>query len=306
MKRIILLAVKVSVLAVLVALAVATQDLREIWTLVAKGDFTFLLPFLVLNIIAVALASTNLFLLLRPLGKELRWRKIFYFDALSLAGSYYTPGGMGGVGVMFYMMRREGVGLKDSTVVLLVDKGITLIVALLFTAAYLGFYYGGGFGIDWPKLAVFGAVVTLAAMTALKLQRVREPLEKIIARIGCYWGQYGVLSANLLITVGIFTLSAAQFIVAFYAIGIEAIDWRMVLASYGVLLLLNYMPITFGGIGLGEASAVFLWSGLGLTSEQIIAVFLLSRMFTLLATMVIGGTAMFAWLYRRQETDGLE
>jgi uncharacterized membrane protein YbhN (UPF0104 family) len=303
MKRYALLALKLGVLAALLALAVVTQNLREIWALISGANLIYLLYFLVLAIAAVALATTNLFLLLRPLGKKLPWLRLFYFDRLSMWGAYYTPGGIGGLGSLVFMMSREGVGLKDSIVAVMADKVVTLIVALLFTAVYLLVYHSGALAVKWYELAALALLAMFGAVAMSVSTWARESARKIFDRLGCYRGQYGLLLANMIITVSIFGLVTTQFIVAFSAVGIEVTDWRLILVSYGILLLINHLPITFGGIGLGEAAAVLLWAGLGITSEQILSAFLLTRVFTLVSTMLLGGEAMIAWSLERRGAD---
>ncbi len=301
MKRLFLLIIKLGVLVALLALAVATQNLKEIWTLVAGTNFLYILLFFVLNALSVALASSNLFLLLRPLGKWLPWRRLFYFDLLSLAGAYYTPGGIGGLGTVIFMMNREGVGLKDSTVAVLVDKGVTLLVALFSSAVYMLIYYNSALVVNWYSLAGLVFLAALVAVVMFSTLWIRQSAAKIMGRARCYIGQYRLLIANMIITAGILGLSALQFIVAFAAVGVEVTDWLLIIVSFGVLLLINYLPITFGGIGLGEAAAVFLWASLGIASEQILAVYLVVRLFTLASTLILGGGAVTFWLFERRE-----
>lgn len=305
MKRLLLLVVKLGLLVALLTLAAATQNLREIWALVAGANLVYMLIFFALNVTAVALASSNLFLLLRPLGKSLPWRRLFYFDLLSLAGAYYTPGGVGGLGVVVSMMSREGVGLKDSTVAVLVDKGVTLLVATVFLLVYVLAFQSGGLVVQWHGLAALVFLAAILAVAMLASPWVRQSAAKIIDRARRYSGHYRLFAINILITLGIFGLSALQFFVAFAAVGIEVADWLLILVSYGVLLLINYLPITFGGIGLGEVAAVFLWASLGLASEQILAAFLVVRLFTLVSTLLLGGGAAAYWLFGRR-TEKIE
>lgn len=305
MKRHVLLALKLGVLAALLALAVATQNLTEILALIIGANLIYLLIFFVLFVAIIALASSNLFLLLRPLGKKLPWRRLFYFDRLSLWGAYYTPGGIGGVGTLVSMMSREGVGLKDSIVAVLADKVVTVSVAALFTAVYLLVYQSGALTVNWYGLGALASLAVFGAMAFFASAWVRESVAKIFDRLRCYRGHYRLLATNIIITVAIFALQALAFIVVFSSLGIVVTDWLLILVSLGMLSLINYLPITFGGIGLGEAAAVLLWAGLGLTSEQILAGFVVARISILISTILLGGEAMVAWsLERREAGDG--
>lgn len=294
-----LLVVKVCVFAALVGWVIGTQDLNEIWVLVVNASYIYFPLFFVFNALGVALSSFNVFLLLRPLGKRMEWRRVFYFDRLSLVGGHYTPGGVGGLGMMVYLMARDGVGLKDSAVVVFVNKLVTLLVALLFLPVYVFVYHGGNIDIKFHWLLVFGLAAAAIAVAILISTKVRQSVQKIAARLWCYSGQVPLLLGTVVVTVCIFSFASMQFLVAFSAVGVNVDDGLLILVTYGLLLLINYLPITFGGIGLGEAAAVVLWSGLGITSEQILAGYLVMRVFVLLSTLLLGGSALVVWLLER-------
>lgn len=299
-RRVVLLVLKLGVLVGMLALAVVTQDLHQIWLLVAGANLYSLLLFIALHAAIVALSSSNLYLLLRPLGKRLRWRRFFYFELLSLVGVYYTPGGIVGLGGVIYMMSRDGVGLKDSTVTVLANKGIMLIAAVLFLAIYLGVYFSGELVVIWYGLVVLVLVTVLGMVAIFASVWARQTVAKIIDRVRCYRGHYLLFTANAVITIGLFALSALQIIGCLSAVGIEVKDYWLIFFSYGALPLINQLPITFGGLGVGEAAAVFLWSELGAPSEQILAAFILMRIFTLVSTMLLSGGAMVAWLLEQR------
>ncbi|MBI5937546.1 MAG: flippase-like domain-containing protein [Betaproteobacteria bacterium] len=291
-----LLLVKVGLLAGLILLALATQDVKQIWELVSEVDLRYLPIFILLNLGTVALASSNLYILLRPLGQKLPWKRLFYFDLLSLAGSYYTPGGVGGVATVMYLISREGAGLKDAAVAVFMDKGITLVIALLSLCTYFVFFAHTRADIEWQLIGVIAIFLAGFSLAVFMSGWLRERLLKIIDRMRCYSGHAPVLGMNLAVTLGIFGLSALQYLVAFQALGLRVEEPLLIFISYGVLIIINYLPIAFGGIGLGEVSALFLWSEMGLTSEQILAALLIVRLFTLLATILLVGGALLARL----------
>lgn len=300
MKRYMLLVLKLGLLLALLVAAATTQDLRKIWELIAGANFYYAALFVIVHAMTAALGSGNLFLLLKPLGRTLAWRRLLFFDLLSLAGSYYTPGGIGGLGGMILLMSKEGVGLKDSAVAVLADKGITLFVALLFGAVYVKIY-GGVFEVEGHGLTVMLLITVLGGVVMLTSRWVRQSVAKIVDRLQCYKGHYSLLLTNITITAIIFCLQGLQFYWAFSAAEVRLSDWFLVLLSYGILAIISQLPITFGGAGLSEAAAVLLWAGLGIGSEQAIAIFLLIRVFTFLATLVLGGGASVVWLFERRK-----
>lgn len=302
MKYLAKIAVKVVVLAILVGLALATQDMGKIAGMIAKANYYYFMPYLLLGTAMVALASTNLFLLLRPLDIDLRWRRLFYFDALSLAGSYYTPGGMGGIGIVVYMMKREGVKLSDSAVVVLMDKVITLAVAVLFSVIYLLAYSRGWPVMRWNWLTILALLSVLGIAVMLSRRKFSPLAQKIKESIRCYARQYSPLLANSVITMGNYCLTTLAIALAFSAAGVTVsmTNLEVILVSCGILGLINMLPISFNGIGVGEMAAVYLWAESGLSSEEILAAFIVWRIFALVTTLLLSGAAIAIWLFERR------
>jgi uncharacterized membrane protein YbhN (UPF0104 family) len=97
---------------------------------------------------------------------------------------------------------------------------------------------------------------------------------------------------NLIITVVQFCVNACHYLVAFRALHAHAPPFVDILASYGPLSLLGYLPFTIAGAGVSDAAAVVFWKRPTLSSEEIIAAFMVMRLF-----LFIGALALPALLY---------
>lgn len=283
--------IKGVVLGLLLVWAILTQDVGKIWASLLEIKASYFAAFFFVNVVAVALASTNIYYLLRPLGGAVPWRRLFYFDVLSLIGAYYTPGGVGGVGTLAFLLNREGVGLKDSTVVLLLDKAITLSVALCSLCLYVALVPGRAeISLEW--FALLALALVLGYLVLRKFSRLHLMFVKILQRLWVYHKGLHIVLLNIVLSTMIFLLSVFQFLLMARAMGVEVVNVLLLVVSYGALQIINYLPISFGGVGVGEVAAIYLWQSAGLTSEQVIAIFVVVRVFTLLSTLIMTGVAI--------------
>ena len=293
MKKAIYISLKLGLLSLLLLWAVNTQNLNEIQKIIFQFDFFYFLIFFLLFITSAALSSTNLFLLLKPLSYKLSWGYIFRIDLLSLAGAFYTPGGIGGMGILMYMMSNKGVDIKDSGVVVLVDKQITGIVAIIFMTVYLIVYPINKLLVNWEMIITLIIIAILIVVISFFSKLVRTVFKSIVSRVYLYKDHYPILLTNLILTIGIYSLNVLQYIACFYAIGVPIPDWQLIFFTYSLLLLINYLPISIGGLGVGELTGVVLWTVMGLTSEQILSGFVILRFFAFISTLFLSGTALF-------------
>tara|TARA_Y100000991_G_C21950013_1_gene339321 strand:- start:665 stop:1432 length:768 start_codon:yes stop_codon:yes gene_type:complete len=241
---------------------------------------------------STALSSTNLFLLLRPLRHKLPLYRIIHIDLLSLLGAYYTPGGIGGIGIIVYMMSRNGINIKDASIVVLINKIISLFVILFFFTIYLLIYPFSDFDTNWELLFFFIIFLVLMALSFFS-KLVRDLIKSVLIRIYTFKNHYRVILLTVFLTIGVYFLNVLCYITCFYAVGISIPDFHLIFLTYSIFMIINYLPISFGGIGIGEVAAIVLWSTMGLSTEQILSGFIVVRGFTLISSLSLSGLAFF-------------
>ena len=267
-------------------------DLDNIWSLIYGVDLRYFFLFAVLNIAAVMLASVNLFLLLREFQQEVSWKKIFYFDLLSLIGSNLTPGGVGGIATLIFKTNQAGVKIKTCIVAVFVDKLLTLFVALIGIATYITQFGQIKFDFNSNVYLTIAACLLIGIMLALSLNRLRSIFLKFIGYFNSYSVSFDILLVNLLCTVIIFFINGMQYLLAFHAVGIDFPSPIKIFLTYGVFLIINYLPITVSGLGLSEVAALYLWTGLGIGMEQVVSALVIVRLFSLVATVILSAGAL--------------
>ncbi len=292
MKKASLITLKLGLLIILLILAYKTQDLKEIIYLIKNINIYYFVIFFSLFLITTAMASTNLYLLLKPLDYKLSWKRIFHIDLLSIVGAFYTPGGIGGMGIIVYLMTRSGVNLKDASIVVLIDKQISGCVALFFLMIYVINYPINDISINWNMLSIL--IISLVVFgLSLFSKLVRKVVRGVLTRVNIYKNHVRLLILNVFLTVGIYSVNVFVYIVCFYTVGIVIPDINLIFLTYSIFMLINYLPISIGGIGVGEFTAIILWSSMGLSSEQILAGFIVMRGFALVSSLSLSGLAFF-------------
>jgi glycosyltransferase 2 family protein len=304
MKRFLMVSLTLIILGCLIYLAIRTQDIGEMIALIRSARKEFYALSCILTIGTVLLTATNLLVLLSRITQAPSWWRIVEVELLSLFGVYYTPAGSGGIAFVTYMLKKEKVPAERSLCSLFVDKLVTVSIALG------SFIILTAFGIADRKIAldtrragmiIVGILATFALLFTIPSAKRR--VHVLMENVACFRNHWDALLINVVITIAVYTLNALQFLVAFAALRVPAPAFSRLLASYGSLALLGYLPFTISGAGVIEAAAVVLWRGSSENSEQIIAVVLMTRVFALTSSLFLPALA-YAIRFWRFEPRG--
>jgi hypothetical protein len=209
--------------------------------------------------------------------------------------------------------RSVGSGLSQLTFSVLVDRlaGLVslLILGLLMVPALPPSYASrfGGVVAAVFAVGVVGLIITLNSgdWLARLLGRLPRPVGPALARVvrelltalKVYWTQPGRLCAALAISVGQYLLVLLALFLLGQAMGFTTLSW----IGYGIAgvwsIAANSLPITPGGIGVGEAAFAHVAMALTYPSADISygTVFLAMRVLT----VVIGIGGVLPWLLNR-------
>lgn len=288
-----LLVAKIAILVVFLYWVIRTQDLKMVAMLLGNISARDALLFMAIDAVGVLLSSVNLFILLSAYQIRISFQRLLYYDVLATAGFYYTPGGLGGIGVLAYFLVNEGAGKGSTAAVLLADRLIGGLVSLLFIGALFLVFPIQWQEFEWRNETILALLFfTVFIGTALLISsRLREIIGKLWMNLALLGGAKKLLLANFIITSLIFLGSGIKLLICVWAIGASVKDWQVIVFSYGVFPLLGYLPITFGGFGLTESVSVVLWKEAGLLSEQSIAAMIVARFLTMCSTLGLVATA---------------
>lgn len=281
-------------------------DLPKIWSIIIDANLLFLAFFLALNLVAIMLSSCNLYLLLHALRQDISWRKLFYFDLLAIIWSILTPGGVGGIAAILYKTNESGIKIKACMTALFIDKLVTLFIAFITLGIYIVFWSSIDLISKWIMLLASLSLVIFTISLVLLIEPFRMVLLRIIKRIPSYAGLLQVIAKNITITSLIFFISGMQYLLAFYSVGVEFPDPKLIFLTYGALLLINYLPISISGIGLTEITVLYLWVGPGIEAEQVISALIIVRVFSIFSTVMLSGGALTTYTFLKRRRPMLQ
>jgi uncharacterized protein (TIRG00374 family) len=249
-----------------------------------------LLPAWPITIAAVAILLLDVFLMairtswmVRPVGLHLAVKKSFQ---LNLVASFFTnvvPGAAGGdIARLYYTGKgNRGNRVEVATVVLL-DRGMGLFSMLMLPLVFAPFFSG-----MLQQLPVLRNLLLLDALAAASilipflLCVYNGPIRGLLSRIFLRWNRWGNVAGRLLASIGAFkghrdallrslgiamvaNLSViAVMALAFVALNPAWLSMKMILVvPMGEIA--NCLPLTPGGLGVGEAAfhSLFEMSGL--------------------------------------------
>jgi uncharacterized protein (TIRG00374 family) len=237
-----------------------------------------------LSVFGASIEAERLRVLFRAGGLRLTWLGAYRVVPVSTFFNFCIPGGTGGDVVKLYYLaldnRRRGL---ETATVMLADRAIALFAVLLFVLGMMGVnremvaanaVLRGLFVIVVSGIAVIGTVAALSWSKALRESRAyawvmsRLPLRRHVERIADAVHAFrdrkrAVLAALLLSLAGHMGVAATHVLVA--SVVIPGAPWEHVAFLSMVGMVANAVPVTPGGLGVGEAAFAQLFGMMGYT-----------------------------------------
>jgi uncharacterized membrane protein YbhN (UPF0104 family) len=239
-----------------------------------------------LTVVAMAglwlcLGAVNVWILLRRLA-PIPLRAFLGVYITSWAASLLIPGQLGDV-TQVLLLRRHGVDPSRSGAAYVVDKVVSLSWMLAAGACGVALYLPrvrGWWLVAPPVLIVAALLAALALLRrapATEAQgRVRRFLFRLSDQVRSFRAERGALAANIALTGLRWTVMSTMYLLAFQAfgspIGLVAAGTIPVIAS-----LAGYLPVTVGGAGVMEWTAVALFRGLAVEEHAVVVAYLFLR-----------------------------
>lgn len=256
--------IPVAVSLALLAWALSRIELSGLAALLLGADPLLLMAASLLGPFQVLVAAERWRLATLGAGYAMSRRDAVREYALSHLLNQVLPGGV--VGDVSRVWRARHQGGEIAVGAALVERGVDLAVHLVFVIAGLVAWTAVHPGHTSPPGALPAAVVLLLLLTALPVLPPRlAPGGDIVRR--CLRGGYGAGQA------GLSAVLTGSILFGFLLCG-EALDLPvrpLVLTAIPLLLLAIRVPVSVGGWGLREATAIVLLPTLGWTEEQALA-----------------------------------
>jgi len=265
----------------------------------------------------IPISAMRWLLLLRAL--QFRFSGLWTLNTtfISMFFNTFLPGAYGGDLVRLAIAYRGAGGhLNHLTFSVIVDRLTGLLSLLLLGIAMvpaLPPVYADR--LEWlAGLALLGLVVGLviavrfgALFIGLALRipapvgpKVAHILTEILGALGAYLSQPLILIAAVAISIVQFALVLAALIIVGHAMGFVQLSWSGYVVAGVWSIIANALPITPGGIGVGEAAfaqAAFALSSPSTQNSGFGTVFLATRILTLLVSLI----GLLPWLFYRTD-----
>ncbi len=307
MKKLFLLrlAIGITVIAALIW-KVGVSKLHETAT---QANLVYLIPILALLLGILPLVRTYTYLvLLRVTKPAIQFRTVFLVNAYSWALGLFLPGGKLGEFSAIYFLKKEGATVEEASAAVLTDKLISFFVLSAFAAGGVAKFLSIGTSaliIGWLAALALGTFlgVYAALRTPLRhlidkvLQHFHISLSEFVRMLGQYKREGKLqLFANFALTIVGAAISAALYSFAFSAFG-ASVNFLDIVFISSAAALAALLPISIGGLGVREMSAVVLFSQLGVSS----AVVLSSHLLIAFLSYLVGAAILLVYVTRSKK-----
>jgi len=244
-----------------------------------------------LILIDIAMMAQRLIWLFRPIGLKVSFSKSFQVAMVSFFFAVFLPGATGGdLSRLYYVAKDHKTRRSEIIIVSLFERGIGMLSLLLMPLLFAPFFARDVAGT--PALrslliisAALSAILIAGFFACVYLQPIMERFAhaifgilpwkewygQVIRTVGGYRSSLGAVGAALAISIVANSLTVIGVILAVLAIDASAVDLKMSLVI-PLGFVANTLPVTPGGLGVGEAAfnSLFAIAGLRGGAEALI------------------------------------
>lgn len=302
---------KVAVSGVLVLYVLQSVDLDAIRRVLLGTDALFFAIAAALSVGNPLLSSKKLDVLLRAKAADVPFRSVVRYYYIGKFFNAFLPATVGGDVVKAHLLSMDAGHFGDAYSSVFMERflgvlaviGLGTIASLLFVRLLPGVVFTILFGIYLPATVLVSAALWWDGLPAFLRTYLPAPeraassgvarkLSEFYAAIHDFKRDRAYVWLALLISI----VHQTSVIVSYYALA-EAIGMGVEPWYFFVLVpiatIIVFLPISIAGIGVQEATFVFLFSLVGGTSDQAVSLSLLVHALALFP-MVVGAVAYFA------------
>lgn len=271
---------------------VFSVGLNSLWATFLKIDFVWGILAAICNLTFFVLGAFNIWLLLRvmqpiPFTEYAR----SYIYALSI--NLFAPGQLGDASIALFL-KKQGIPLRRSGLAYLIDKIVTVFV--LFCIAWYGAH------IFLPEInPVWFIVMPFAGLSAIVfaiviIQKVPSDFKYVLKakqwtistldELKSVRDKWHILILNTFLTIVKWLVMCLSYYCAFRSFG-QFIPWPEIGIIPVLSTLVGYIPVSVGGIGTVEYSAVSLFSIMGVAETIVLSTYLFLRSLQYIQTGVM-------------------
>jgi len=280
---------------------------------------------------AVLLSSGKWFVLLRAQGLHVPFRALLSYTLMGTFFNNFLPANVGGDVMRGYGLAQHTPHRTDAAVSVVMDRLIGLLAfltaaALAGSALLLQQSLGLGRPLDAVALGRVRTLTTLAWLSeggmwvglgvllsrrskrwleaGLVRARVLHPLvapfRRLATALNAYRHAYRALAAGMIISWSVLLLTTTENWLLAQALSPGTIPFLYVLLFNPLIAFALLIPLSVGGLGIGQSAYVFFYGLVGITDTLALALYLLHQ------AIVYGGSIPGAGLWLAHRRDATE
>ena len=274
---------KVLVSLIILYVLIRNIGLEKIWLALKSTNLLILLLVLPIKLFSLLLNGVNITLFLQAIGKKIKFWKVVVWSNLAWSIGLFFPGRVGEFSII-YFLKSERVEFGESTAVALLDKMTTFFVLSVLSIIGVFYYFNFTSALWLAGILLVVMIGSIAVFLNARLRRlVKEYLLRKYARLFRGFndsfrrilGNRKMMIGNTLVTAVKWFFSFSAFSVIFLSLG-AAVKVTDVMLISSLATIISLIPISLGGIGLREYTAVYLFNGLGISPEITFVTYLLN------------------------------
>ncbi|MBS3097306.1 flippase-like domain-containing protein [Candidatus Woesearchaeota archaeon] len=247
---------------------------KKIHATLSVMDTSYVPLILILLFISLVVGTLNIQILLKPLKKEITFSKLFKYYIISWSLGSFVPGKIGEFSIAYFLKKDKIATIGEGTSISLLDKFITLLTLLSIAAGGFFVFFSYGQALRLIMIMIIGLVIMVYSILS---ERGRSFIRKHILRgFSKYFEGFSktlffylkkqkkVLLLNFLLTLLKWVILA--LVISFLFVSFNSpMPFIYVLLISVITTIISLVPISISGLGVREASAVYLFSKVGAT-----------------------------------------
>ncbi len=314
------------------------EDLGQVFEYVASSDIRFILPAVLCVLLFILGEAVNIYYLLRRLGTKISFWHCSLYSFIGFFYSCITPSASGGQPLQMIAMRKDGIPIAVSTIVLAIVTITYKFVLVLIGAVILILrpaslmvyiescetliYIGMGLNvivITLLLLAVFFPHIIRSIATGIMrgINRIRpfknpkKQYDRLERMLGQYEGASDFLRHHIGVILNVFIITLLQRFFLFTVTWFTYLSFHLHDSSFAVVTCLqamisvasDMMP-TPGGMGIAENMFIVIFQPI-FTDSLVVPAMVISRGISYYTQLFISGVMTFlsSFIIKEKSTD---
>lgn len=302
MKKIGLIALKLTVTVGLLAYLFSRIDVASVAHLVAGASWRWIIAGLFLYLALQGLCAWRWLLLARVLELDGTWTKFVRYYYVGMFFNLFLPTGVGGDVYRCYYVARSAADWRRAIISVLADRGVGFgtmcVIAVVATLAF-----GRVQVPPWMGWALGGGALGILVLVAVGFA-ARGPFASIRAAaplVTEFFRRPGLLAVVAILSLVLQTLVIVVNIFNGVALGLDVpIVFYFILIP--LIAVATMIPVSLNGLGVREGAFVFFLSQVGVPQDQALSLALL-WLGVLIVSSLIGGLVWMATPAPPKPTD---